>query len=256
MRILPLIVLSMLILSVSCAKTVPMAEPFDPARDLKRANEKLDDNREEEARRLLENIIRLDSTGEYAPVAQLRLADSYVMEDLPDLAVEEFEEFLRLYPRHKYASYAKYQIGMVYFRLINGPDRGFGSAVKALQTFEQLNGEFPRNPYRDDVLIKIEQCKATIAEHEYRVGDFYFQKDACKGAIGRLEDVRRDFPNYAGMSRVLYRMAICYEKLGMAPESQEALDTLTTRFPASGLYDRAIEAIQEYREGLASREPE
>jgi outer membrane protein assembly factor BamD len=253
MRRLILIALAAVALA-SCAKKVaPLAAPFDPARDLKKANEKLESNYGEAARRLLENIIRLDATGEYAPLAQLRLADSYVKEDLPDLAVEEYREFLRTYPRHKYASYAQYQIGLAYYGLIRGPDRGFGFAMKSLAAFERLNAEYPRNPYRQEASLKIEQCRAIMADHEYRVGQFYYKKDACRGAVGRFEGIRKDFPGYSGMARLLYQLAVCYEKLGMPDKSKAALDEMATLFPASGYSQRAAEEIQEYREDAARR---
>ena len=235
----------------SCAKTIPVAEPFNPARAYKEANKKLEDKYEEEARRLFENIIRLDTSGEYAPLAQLRVADSYVMEDLPDLAVEEYREFLKTYPRHKFASYAQYQIGIVYFKLIKGHDRGFGYALKSLETFKTLNSEFPRNQYRKDAQIKIEQCRAVMAEHEYKVGEFYYDKGSCRGAVGRFESVRKDFPKYAGMSRVLYHLAVCYEKLGMEKRSKASLKEISKRFPNSGFHKKALREIEEYREEKA-----
>jgi len=248
MRRLIIIAVAALALA-SCAKKVaPLAAPFDPGRDLKEANEKLEDKYYEAARRLLENIIRLDATGEYAPMAQLRVADSYVMEDLPDLAVEEYEEFLKIYPRHKYASYALYQTGMVYYKLIKGSDRGFSYATKSLSAFERLNSEYPRNPYRQESELKIEQCLAILAEHEYEVGQFYYDKDACSGAVGRFEGVLKDYPEYSGMARMLYQLAVCYEKLGMKDKSASSLNDLRSRFPASGYIQRAMEEISEYRE--------
>lgn len=253
MRRLLIIFLTVLALA-SCSKRVaPLAAPFDPASDLKEANEKLEGRYFDAARRLLENIIRLDSSGEYAPLAQLRVADSYVMEDLPDLAVEEFDEFLKIYPRHKYASYALYQTGMVYFRLIKGPDRGFSYAIKSLSAFERLNSEYPRNPYREESLLKIEQCHAILAEHEYMVGQFYFNKAACKGAVGRFEGVLQDFPEYSGKARMLYQLAVCYEKLGMKDRSASTLNDLSSQFPASGYHKKAMEEIREHREEISRK---
>lgn len=247
MRKLMIIAVAALMLA-ACAKTIPTVKPFDPASELKEANEKLAANYMEDGRIRLETIIRLDSTGEYAPIAQLRIADSYVMDDLPDLAVDEYNKFINTYPRHKYASYARYQIGMIHFNLIKGPDRGFGFAEKSLHAFQSLNDQYPRNPYREDVIIKIQQCRAILAEHEFQVGDFYFKKDSCKGATDRLEGVRTAYPDYNGMSQVLYRLAICYEKLGMKDQSAKAMNDLATGFPASALHQKALHAIEEIRE--------
>lgn len=257
MRLITLIALITLpLMLTACGKKLPMAEPFDPVREMKKANEKLEDKYEEEARRIFENVQRLDSSGEYAPLAQLRIADSYVVEDLPDLAVAEYEAFLRMYPRHKYASYAQYQIGMAHFRLIRGPDRGFGYATRALDAFETLNNVYPRNPYRLDVEIKIMQCRATMAEHEYHVGDFYYKNNACTGASGRFELVRREYPEFSAMSSLLYRLAICYEKLEKPVERDLALEEMKEKFPLSPLYEKAVQEMQEIRDERAQDKKE
>lgn len=253
MRVFTIIAL-MAILLAACSKPLPVAEPFDPKRDMEKANAKLEDKYEEEARQIYENIQRLDTTGEYAPLAQLRIADSYLSETMTDLAVSEYRGFLRAYPRHKYASYAQYKIGLIYFSYINGPDRGYGDAIKAIEEFHVLNEDYPRNPYRDDVEVKIMQATTVVAEHEYNVGDFYFKKGACRGAVQRLEGVRRDHPDFTATSSVLYRLALCYEKLGMLSNSTAAIEELGSRFPASGLADKAIEDIEEYREELSGKE--
>lgn len=250
MRKLLTIAIATLMLA-ACAKTIPAIKPFDPADDLKEANQKLADNYMEAGRILLEDIIRLDSTGEYAPIAQLRIADSYVMDDLPDLAVDEYEKFMDTYPRHKYASYARYQLGLIFFKTIKGPDRGADFAQKALNAFISLNEQFPRNPYREDAIIKIQQCRAIMAEHEFQVGDFYFKKHACKGAISRMETIRTGYPDYTGMPQVLYRLALCYRTLGMSEQSVSTLDDLATGFPLSDLHQKALDAIAEAGEEAA-----
>ena len=129
-------------------------------------------------------------------MAQLRIADSYTKEAEPDRAVEEYRKFLDIYPEHKYASYAQFQIAMIYFNQIEGPDRGYGGASKALEEFERLKRMFPRNPYRDIIAIRIEKCKNIIAEHEFLVGTFYYKKDSYSAAIKRFQGVLQKFPEF------------------------------------------------------------
>ncbi len=240
----------------ACSKKLLKAEPFDPVKQMKLANEKLEDKYEDDARRLFESIQRLDVTGEYAPLAQLRIADSYVIEDMPELAVAEYEAFLRMYPRHKYGSYAQYQIGLIHYRLIGGPDRGFGYATLALDAFETLNNIYPRNPYRLDVEIKIMQCRAIMAEHEYQVGDFYYDKNACNGARDRFELVRREYPEFSAMSTLLSKLTLCYERLEKPVERDLTLDELKEKFPLSPLYDKTLEALKEIRAERALKKSE
>lgn len=235
----------------SCGKDVPEPSLYDPEEAFAEANENFTDKQYEEARRGFQELRRKDTTGDYVPLAQLRIADSYFEEKEHELAVQEYRRFLDDYPRHKYASYAQHQVGQAYYRLILGPDRGFGYAVRALEEFEKLMADYPRNPYRETVQIKIERCREILADHEFLVADFYFKRDAHRGTLDRLLGLMRDFPEYRGMDEVLYRVAVSYKALGKDAEADEYLDRLRERYPDSSL----IEEAEEDFEGIEDDRP-
>lgn len=239
-------------LMASCASTPEPSGPFDAASTMKEANAKLEDKFEDEARRLYERVMRLDSTGEYVPLAQLRIADSYVVEDLPELAIAEYEDFLRTYPRHKYASYAQYQIGMVRFGMIKDASRGYGHALQALDAFVALNTQYPRNPYVQEAELKIRQCRALIAEYEFNVGKFYYDKQACQGATGRFEAARLRFEDLVSMPELLHHLALCYDSMGEEAKSAEALEELRRRFPLSSFAVSVEEDLARQRKERGS----
>src|SRR5574340_1295065 len=144
--------ITVLLFVFSCSGKAPVkgaAEGFNAESSFEKANKLIDDKEYDTARSLLLEIKNRDLTKKYAPLAQLRIADSYVKEGEPELAVAEFRKFLEIYPDHKNASYAQYQIAMVYFNQIESPERGYGGAAKALEEFEKLKKDFPRNPYKD-----------------------------------------------------------------------------------------------------------
>jgi outer membrane protein assembly factor BamD len=238
MRKLALLALVLLI-CVSCVKKVPPAQPFDAEKSFAKANEKIEKKQYDEARKLLQGVRRKDTSMEYAPLAQLRLADTHVSEEEPELAIDEYRRFLQDYPRHKYASYAQYQIAIIYYNLIVGPDRGFGAALRALEEFEKLMYVYPRNPYRDTVLVKMQRCRDVIADHEYMVGTFYFDKKAYNGALGRLKGLLEDFPDYEMGDMVLFQLAVSYKGIGEDGKADEHLDRLRQRYPGSMLIEKA-----------------
>lgn len=242
---LPLLIVAAL-LAASCAKKVPPPVSLEPSERFEQANRLFEKKNFEEARRTFEEVKLKDARQGYAPLAQLRIADTYVREEDPELAVDEYREFLRDYPTHKYASYAQYQIGMVYFNLIKGPERGYGAAVRAIEAFESLNSLYPRNPYREDVKRRIEQAGEVIADHEFMVGDFYFRKGAYRGAIGRLEPLLEDFPDYEAGDEALYRLAVSHMALGEAEKARQYLDALKQKYPASPLIEKAREKFGDF----------
>lgn len=235
-----------LALVISCTPT-HLDLTLAPDVAFKKANEEIEGHHFEDARQRLEHIIRTDTKYIYAPLAQLRLGDSYIESREPDLAIEEYRRFLDTYPRHKYASYAQYQIGLAYFGLVKGPDRGFGAALNALDIFTSLNETYPRNPYREDASLKIEQCNDIIAEHERIVGTFYFDRTAYHGAIDRLEGLVRDYPKYAEKSDVIMMLAVSYMGIGDETQSKQYLDRLESGFPDSKHLKKARKQIRKLR---------
>ena len=227
------------VLSCSGKPATKPAEIFDGQKSFAKANELMDKEEYEEARTALLEIKNRDLTKKYAPMAQLRIADSYTKEAEPDRAVEEYRKFLDIYPEHKYASYAQFQIAMIYFNQIEGPDRGYGGASKALEEFERLKRMFPRNPYRDLIEVRIEKCKNTIAEHEFLVGTFYYKKDSYSAAIKRFQGVLRKFPEFKKEAGVLYHLAMSHKKLGEKDKAEEYFKLLIEKHPKNSLIPQA-----------------
>ncbi|MFC1769590.1 outer membrane protein assembly factor BamD [Nitrospirota bacterium] len=240
------------LLVASCAKkqnveTLPIEEEFA------RANRNIEKKLYDDARKSFEMIIRRDTEYVYAPLALLRLADSYALDDEPRIAIEKYEEFLYTYPRHKYASYAQYQIGLVYFNLIKNPDRGYGEALDSRKVFLTLNEQYPRNPYRQDVILKLEQLKDILAKHELIIGTFYFRNKAYASAIKRLEDMRRDFPTYGNNPDALYALALSHSNLGQKESSAQYVSLLETHYPDSSQLRKAKRNITKIEKKLLKK---
>jgi outer membrane protein assembly factor BamD len=222
-------------------------EDFDAERFFTKANKLIEERNYSEARVVLLEIKNRDLTKKIAPLAQLRIADSYVKEGDPELAVAEYRKFLEMYPDHQYAAYAQYQTAMTYFNEIESPERGYGGAAKALTEFEKLKTNFPRNPYRDVIDLRIEKCRNTIADYEYLVGEFYMKKGSYAAAIGRFEGLLKNFPDYKKMEKVLLNLGICCKKSGQKEKSGEYFRKLLDQYPNSPLASDAKKEASSLR---------
>lgn len=214
-------------------------EAFAPEKQFARADKLLDDKDYEEARKLLLEVKNRDTTKKYAPMAQLKIADSYIREKEPDLGIEEYRRFLELYPDNQYASYAQYQIAMAYFSQIEAADRGSGAAKKALREFQRLKELYPRNPYREAVELRIEKAQNIIAEGEFLAGEFYFKKEAYQAAIGRFEGLLKQFPEYKRADETLLLLGKSYRAVKMSDKAREAFQALITKYPSSRFVSEA-----------------
>jgi len=232
----------MLLLLFACSKSAvqPAAnEEFNAERSFEKANKLIDSKEYDQARALLLEIKNRDLTKKYAPLAQLRIADAYVKDSEPELAVAEYRRFLEIYPDHQHAAYAQYQVAMVYFGQIEGAERGYGGAAKALAEFEKLKKDFPRNQYKDVIDIRIEKCRTVMADYEYLVGEFYLNKQAYGSAIDRFETLMKKFPDYKKEDTVLLKLGIAYRGAGQKEKAELFLNRLIEKYPSSPLSKEA-----------------
>lgn len=214
-------------------------EEFDPVLYLKKADELIGKKEYEEARKLLVEIKNRETAKEYAPLAQLKIADSYIKEDEPELAIVEYRRFLELYPQSTYAPYAQYSIAMAYFRQIESPERGAGTAQKALEEFLKLEKMYPRHPYGEILPLRIQKCRNIIAEGELIIGKFYYKKGSYKAAVGRLEGIVENYQDFKNLDETLYLLIDSYIKLQQPEKAKQYLKILKERFPESQFSKRA-----------------
>jgi len=226
-----LLALVCIISACSSKPAIKPAEEFDAEKSFTRANKLIEDKDYAEARATLLEVKNRDLTKKFAPLAQLRIADAYVREDEPELAVAEYRKFLEMYPDHRHAAYAQYQIAMVYFNQIESPERGYGGAAKALAEFEKLRHDFPRNPYRDLIDLRIEKCRNIMADYEFMVGTFYMNKGTYGAAIDRFEGLLKTYPDYKKPERVLFSLGMAYKKAGLKDKASETLKKVIDKFP-------------------------
>jgi outer membrane protein assembly factor BamD len=238
-----LFILLSLTASCSSKKEVRPEGEFNAEKSFAMANDLIEKKEYDNARKLLVEVKNRDLTKTYAPLAQLKIADSYAKEEETDLAVEEYRRFLEIYPDHRNASYAQYQIAMIYFSQIESAERGYGAAAKALEEFEKLKRLFPRNPYKDIVEMRIEKCRNTIADYEFLVGEFYFKKGAYNAALNRFKGLLSKYPDYKKEAVVLYHLALCFKNIGEKDKALEYLNMLVGKYPNDPLVKNATKEI-------------
>ncbi|MBV6342599.1 outer membrane protein assembly factor BamD, partial [Candidatus Magnetobacterium casense] len=185
-----------------------------------------------EGRELLTEVINRDRTKTYAPLAQLKLAESYVKDDEVDLSIEEYRKFLSSYPDNRYAPNAQYQIAALTFSQIEGADRGYKAAESAIREFRKLAELYPRNPYRDVIELRLQKCRNVLAEHEFYVGKFYLKKESFKAALGRFNIILEKYGDFTAVDEVYYHMAMSYKGLKDKDKARE-------------YFNKALEIVKE-----------
>ncbi|WP_244150329.1 outer membrane protein assembly factor BamD [Desulfomicrobium norvegicum] len=129
----------------------------------------------------------------YATEARLMLGDSYALDAQYLEAVDAYEEFLNMHPRHESIDYVLFQIGVNKYnshRSIDLPHTQLGEAV---ESFRRLVNAYPDSAYRDQALDYIVKCRKLMAEHEMFVADFYFKSGSYNAAWTRYAYIIENF---------------------------------------------------------------
>ena len=101
----------------------------------------------------------------YAILAELKIADAHYQRDEYEEAIFAYENFEQLHPRNEAIPYVIYQIGRCYYDRIDTPDRDQTSARKALETFQRLIKQFPRDQYSIRAAEHIKTAQKSLAGH-------------------------------------------------------------------------------------------
>ena len=145
----------------------------------------------------------------YAILAELKIADAHYKREEYEDAVFAYENFEQLHPRNEAIPYVIYQIGRCYYDRIDTPDRDQTSAQKALETFQRLVKQFPRDQYSTRAAEHIKTAQKSLAGHAYIVGVFYYKTKHYKAALHRFMSIISDYPDVGYHQKALKYIAQC-----------------------------------------------
>jgi outer membrane protein assembly factor BamD len=203
----------------------------------------------EAARQYFKRIVDGFPQSQLGPAARLALADSHFGEGGTAtyiLAISGYRDFVTLYPSHPKSDYAQFRIGEAYFAQKNRADRDQTSTYHALAEYEHLLEAYPSSSYIEQARGRISACRQSLGRAEFLAGYFYQRtRRAYRAAITRYEGVLNDYPDYAGVDEVLYRLGQCLIFAGRFPEALPHLSKLIEVYPTSEWVDDARKLIAQ-----------
>jgi outer membrane protein assembly factor BamD len=145
----------------------------------------------------------------YAILAELKIADAHYRREEYEDAIFEYENFEKLHPRNEAIPYVIYQIGMCYYEQIGTPDRDQTSARKALETFQRLKKQFPKDQYAHRSEENVNKCLKSLAGNTYGIAIFYYKTKHFKAALQRFMSIISDYPDVGYHQQALEYIAKC-----------------------------------------------
>ena len=189
-RILLLIGISLL----SSCSSAPVTEG-DPAQMFKEAEEEIQNDHYLLATERLKSIKNKFPYSQFAPLAQLRLADVYFLQDSFAEAAAAYEAFRDLYPKHEKSPYALFRTAKSYFK--DTPSqiaRDLSSAAKAAEAYREFLRRYPSEPLNDEARDDMLLSGDMLGKKEKYIADFYLKNGQSKAARARLERALKLYP--------------------------------------------------------------
>jgi outer membrane protein assembly factor BamD len=172
----------------------------------------------------IESLTKLNDSypfSPYATEARLMLGDAYALDSQYLDAVDVYEEFLSMHPRHESIEYVLFQIGVNKYKSHRSIDLPHTELAEAIESFKRLVDGYPQSKYKEEAVEYIAKCRKLMAEHEMYVADFYFKSESYRSAWVRYTYLIENFPEQTE----LVQLAMPKAKVAYFYAQQEDNDT-------------------------------
>lgn len=171
----------------------------------------------EVARLSLQTLMNTYENSEYLAKAKLAVADSWYREGGSTgyaQAEAEYKDFILFYPQMEESAEAQYRVCQMHVKEMDKADRDITQALRAEDECRQLLNQFPNSKFAPEASQLVRNIQEVLAEHEFVVGHFYWQRDMNPAAANRLNALADQWPLYSKADEALYEAGSSYWQMG------------------------------------------
>ncbi|HET7826112.1 MAG TPA: outer membrane protein assembly factor BamD [Anaeromyxobacter sp.] len=217
--------------------------------------ELLNDKTYPEAEKFFEYVKTKYPFSKFAPLAELRIADSKFAQDNFAEAVEAYKQFVQLHPNHEDVDYAEFRQGLAHFKEAPSQFALFPPAYekdqRQLQRASEILTKFlekhPKSKYASEARKVLDQANARLSEHEWYVAEFYFKRKRWAGAVGRYEALVDKYPGSKHEPEALMKLAQAAMEMDEKFRARTALQKLIVKHPQDPRRPEAEKRLAELR---------
>ena len=180
-----------------------------------RAMDAMKHNKFDVARLSLQTLINTYPDSEYVARAKLAIGDSWYAEGgsaAMAQAESEYKDFITFFPNMTEASEAQMKIANIHYNEMEKADRDYTHAKRAEEEYRQMIMQFPDSPLIPEAKKKLLAVQEVLAEREFMIAHFYYQRESWPAAIARYKSLTDTYPLYSGSDEALYELGGAYEK--------------------------------------------
>jgi outer membrane protein assembly factor BamD len=189
----------------------------------------------------------------YAVLAELRLADAEFGAEQYLESIDAYRLFMKFHPTHEMVAngYASYRIGEAYYKQLSGDfwlfppsfEKDQSSTEDAANELKAFLDKYPDSPYRDKAKEIIKGVGKRLADHEWYVARYYWDRGKPMGTVLRL---RRLLERYRGVGydeEALWLLGRAYVAVDMPDRARNTWNDLVEHYPHTKRADDARAAI-------------
>jgi len=234
-----ILLLSCLLLS-ACA-TSDEGKPINFSLTAKQNYEKglaeLKEENYQEASRYFAYVKQKFPFSKYAALAELAAADTEFARGTYQEAIDAYKSFLRLHPKHE-----KVEEGYVSFRIAEAyvkemPDdwvlfppsseKDQSAVLDALRELNSLIDRFPKSKYLKQAHEYRRVAMGRLIDHEVFVARFYLDRGHPKGAILRIKEALRRYPDSGRDAELLLALGETQLEMGEPATAKQTFQRIT-----------------------------
>jgi outer membrane protein assembly factor BamD len=189
----------------------------------------------------------------YAVLAELRLADAETGAEQYLEAIDSYRLFLKFHPTHEMVAngYVSFRIGEAYYKQLRSDfwlfpptyENDQSSTEDAANELKAFLDKYPDSPYRDKAKKILIAVGKKLADHEWYVARYYWDRGKPMGTVLRL---RRLLERYRGVGYdedALWLLGRAYVAVDMPERARLAWTELVEKFPNSSHTGDARDAL-------------
>ena len=179
----------------------------------------------------------------YAVLAELRLADAEFGAESYLEAIDSYRLFIKFHPTHEMVAngYATYRIGEGYYKQLSGDfwmfppsfEKDQSSTEDAANELKSFLDKYPDSKYRNDAKDILKKVGKRLADHEWYVAKYYWDKGKPMGTVLRLRRLLERFRGVGYDEDALWLLGRAYVAVDMKDRARLTWNELVTKFPNS-----------------------
>lgn len=194
----------------------------------------------------LQALLNTYPDSEYLAKAKLAIANSYYRQGgvagLTE-AESEYKDFITFFPTAPEAPMAQYRVAMAHFRLMGKPDRDLTQARLAQAEFKEFLLKYSDSPLMPRAKARLREVQEVLAEGEFEVAQFYYEKHANPGAKSRFLQVVNDYPSFSKADEACWYLARTYDRLNEPKKALPYYGRILKYYPLSPMAPKAKEEL-------------